>query len=60
MRGDTDLAGALGAAVHRPFTLVLVRNAVVEAGSSLVYLNFQQRAFLRLRGREGGREREER
>lgn len=53
MRDDTDLAGALGAAVHRPFTLVLVHNAVVDADSTLVHLLLQQRAFLGLRGREG-------
>lgn len=57
MRDDTDLAGALGAVVHRPFILVLVHNAVVDADSSLVHLDFQQHTFLRLRGeREGGRE----
>lgn len=55
MRDDTDLAGALGAAVHRPFILVLVHNAIVDAHSTLV---FQQCAFLRLKG-EGGMEREE-
>lgn len=57
-RDDTDLAGALGAAVHRPFTVVLVHDAVVDADSTLVHLILQQRAFLRLRAREG-REREE-
>lgn len=56
MRDDTDLAGALGAAVHRPFTLVLVLNAVVDADSTLVHLFFQQRAFLRLSWREGRRD----
>lgn len=52
-RDDTDLAGALGAAVHRPFILVLVHNAVVDADSTLVHLLLQQRALLGLRGREG-------
>lgn len=59
-RDDTDLAGALSAAVHRPFILVLVHNAVVDADSTLVHLLLQQRAFLRLRGREGQGGREER
>lgn len=52
-RDDTDLAGALGAAVHRPFILVLVHNAVVDADSTLVHLLLQQHAVLGLRRREG-------
>lgn len=40
MCDDTDLAGALSAAVHGPFTLVLVHNAVVDADSTLFRLIF--------------------
>lgn len=56
MRDDTYLAGALGAAVHRPLIFVLVHNAVVDADSaSVVDLIFQQHAILRLWRREGER-----
>lgn len=57
MRDDTYLAGALGAAVHRPLIFVLVHNAVVDADSALApHLIFQQHALLRLWRREGERE----
>lgn len=60
-RDDTYLAGALGAAVHRPLIFVLVHNAVVDADSALaVHSIFQQHAFLRLWRREGERERKKR
>ncbi len=55
---DTYLAGALGAAIHRPFILVFVHHAVVDANSCVdVYLSFQLITVLRL-GEKRERERE--
>lgn len=53
---DTHLAGALGAAVHRPLVLVLAYDAVVDADPALVlYLTFHLHALLSLWGEcEGG------
>lgn len=54
-RDDAHLAGALGAAVHRPLVLVLAYDAVVDADSALVvHLTFYQHVILRL-WEEGGK-----
>lgn len=55
---DTYLAGALSAAVHRPFLCVLVHNSVVDADSAVhVYFRFQLYAFLRLWEKKRGEKR---